>query len=117
MTVTDIEERTFLFSDKVLGQMRRVPRNIEFDVLRKQLVRSATSIGANIVEAQQAGTKKEFLQYNNIALRSSRESQYWLRLAIHSKMLPTAAGEQLLGENQQLSRIIAAILLKGRGLR
>lgn len=56
-------------------------------VLSKQILRSGTSIGANIQEAQQAQSKKDFLSKMNIALKEANETQYWLRLLKDSSYL------------------------------
>ncbi len=86
-------------------------------IIRRQLIRSATSIGANVVEAQEAASKKEFLQYINIALRSSRETGYWLELSETVGIIPKVDVRDLMNENISISNILAAILLKGRGIR
>lgn len=111
-----IQDRTFQFSQRVLKSLRKVPRSEGARILHKQLLRSAVSIGANIIEARHASTNRQFLQYFQIALRSSRETEYWLQLYIMEHSVQQEVSTELLQENQQISKIIAAALLKGEGL-
>jgi four helix bundle protein len=82
-----------------------------------QLLRSATSIGANIIEAKSASSKKDFIRFYEIALKSANETAYWLGL------MKDALGEDapemayLLRETDEISRIIAASLLTMKNKR
>ena len=76
----DLEERTALFGENVIGFVKRIPLNAVTEPLIRQLVRSATSIGANYCEADDAGSKKEFRYRISISKRESRESKHWLRM-------------------------------------
>ena len=83
----DLEERTAKFGESVIGFAKKVPVNRVTEPLIPQLVRSATSVGANYCEADDAGTKKEFRYRISICKREARETKHWLR------MMATAAPE------------------------
>jgi len=75
-----VEEKAFIFAKKVIELVINIEKNeIRFS-LGKQLIRSGTSIGANIEEAQGGISKKDFIHSMNIAKKESRETLYWLRL-------------------------------------
>jgi four helix bundle protein len=81
-----ILDMSFDFSIKVIQLYKMLIDNKEF-VLSKQLLRSATSIGANIEEANAAQTKKEFIAKISIASKEARETRYWLRLLDKSQFV------------------------------
>jgi four helix bundle protein len=88
-------------------------------VLGRQLLRSATSVGANVHEAQSAQTKADFVAKLYIAYKEARESLYWLRLIREIGIVKVARLQPLSDETDQLVRILSAILLslkKGKKL-
>ena len=109
---TDIYERTFQFSLRVvrlckhLNQQRGVAR-----IFSRQVLRSATSIGANLEEAKAAHSRPDFICKVEIALKEARETAYWLRLAIESETVSKARAGALHSEAQQLCRILGAIVV------
>src|SRR3990167_8559273 len=94
---------------------RCYPRPISIRPLGKQLLRSATSIGANIIEAQAASSKRDFQNFLNHALKSANETKYWLLLIRDSFGRKLNAVNTLLQEADELSRILGASLLKLKG--
>ena len=76
----DLEERTARFGEVVIAFAKRIPLSAVTESLVRQLVRAATSVGANYCEADDAGTKKEFRYRISICKRESRESKHWLRM-------------------------------------
>jgi four helix bundle protein len=84
----------------------------------EQLVRAATSVGANLEEAKAASTRREFIRFVEISLREARETHYWLRIAIAVKLTPVTTLQPLLEESDQLIRILTVIVLntKRRGV-
>lgn len=74
-----IYERTFQFVLDIVKLYRYLTGNKEF-ILSKQLLRSGTSIGANVCEAQAAQSRKDFASKMAIASKEARETLYWLRL-------------------------------------
>ena len=77
---------SFDFSLEIIGLYKILLKHNEF-VLSKQLLRSATSIGANVEEANAAQTKKDFISKMSIASKEARETRYWLRLLDKSQMV------------------------------
>jgi four helix bundle protein len=71
-------------------------------LIGKQVVRSGTSIGANVEEAQSGSSKDDFIYKMNIALRESRETHYWLRLAKESKLITSDRVDVLIKEADEL---------------
>lgn len=108
----DLEERTAKFGESVIVFARKLPRNPVTEPLIGQLVRSATSVGANYCEADDSGTKKEFRYRIGVCKREARETKHWLR------MLATAVPEtkddarSLWTEAKELHLIFAAIFRK-----
>ena len=75
-----IEEKSFRFAVRIVNLNKHLQTNKKEFVLSKQLLRSGTSIGANISEAQQAQSRADFLSKLEIALKEASETKYWLRL-------------------------------------
>jgi four helix bundle protein len=111
----DIKKRAYIFSLEILYFLRELnKKDWIIEIMAKQLLRSATSIGANIIEAQAAGSRKEFINFLTIALKSANETKYWLGLFRDSQKLNV---DKLLKETDELSRILAAIIMKTKGER
>ena len=81
-----------------------------------QLIRSTTSIGANVVEAKSASSKREYIHYFQIALKSANETKYWLLVVSEYCTDLSSKVEKYQKEADELSRIIGAsiLTLKGR---
>jgi four helix bundle protein len=86
MSKADIRELTFKFSLYIIKLYKLCTAVNEY-VLSKQLLRSGTSIGANIEEAQAAQSKNDFIAKMAIASKEARETKYWLRLLKEGKFL------------------------------
>jgi four helix bundle protein len=74
--------------------------------LSKQLLRSGTSIGANVREAQSAQSDKDFLSKLEIALKEERETEYWLEILIESELVEKNKFELLLQETREIGKIL-----------
>lgn len=85
-TSPKIIDISFDFSLKIIALYKELIINKEY-VLSKQLLRSGTSIGANVEEANAAQSKKEFIAKMSIASKEARETRYWLRLLDKSKLV------------------------------
>ena len=79
-------------------------------VISKQLLRSGTSIGANIREAQNAQSKKEFIAKMNISLKEAAESEYWLELLHESDYLTDGEFNSIIKDCNELNRLLIAII-------
>ncbi len=80
--------------------------------LSKQLLRSGTSIGANVREAQSAQSDRDFLHKLEIALKEARETEYWLEILIESEKVEPTKFKQLLLEANEINRILIASTAK-----
>lgn len=76
----NLEERTTKFSEEIISLCKKVPKNVVTIPIIGQLLRCATSIGANYMEANGAASKKDFRNKASICLKEARETKYWLRL-------------------------------------
>jgi four helix bundle protein len=112
--VFDIKIRAYNYVLKVVKVLKKTKSDTISIVLIKQLVRSSTSIGANIVEGKYSGTEKEYVRYLEIAMKSSNESIYWICLLRDTEYLDKKIANDLVEENQQISKILSSIILKLR---
>jgi len=77
----DIKKRTFLYALQTIKFVDQLnSRDLSVQVIARQLLRSGTSIGANIIEAQASSSKREFTNFLNHSLKSANESKFWLAL-------------------------------------
>jgi four helix bundle protein len=83
-------------------------------VIGRQLLRSATSVGANAHEAQAAQSRADFIAKMSIAHKEARESSYWLRLIDEAALVPTEKISGLRDEADQLVRILSSILVSSK---
>jgi four helix bundle protein len=107
----ELAGRCYHYSIKVISFIGTLPEKRLYWVLSDQLLRAATSIGANIVEAKSASSKKDFIKYYEIALKSANETKYWLGLFRDSTPTDPDEINLMLKEAQELSKILAASLL------
>ena len=107
----DIRDRTFRLACDVATLVLKLDWGQRLRSIADQLLRSATSVGANLEEAKAASSKREFLRYVQISLRESREARYWLRICAELKFGPDDRLRELCGECDQISRILAAIVI------
>jgi len=103
-----IEKKSFDFALKVIELYKKLISQNEY-VLSKQLLRSGTSIGANVVEASAAQTKKDFITKMSIASKEARETKYWLTLLSESKLIEYNFNEYL-NDINELIKILTSIV-------
>lgn len=107
----DIKERTFIFGLNVIRLCHDLHRSPgPSRVLARQLLRSGTSVGANVEEAQAGQSKADFSCKMAIALKEARETIYWLRLIDQSKMIENPTLADLIREAGELSKILGSIV-------
>jgi len=82
--VYDLEERTALFGEAIIDFTRTIPQDAVTNRIISQLVASATSVGANYVEADDAGSKKEFLKSIGTCRKEARETKHFLRMVVRA---------------------------------
>jgi four helix bundle protein len=105
----DLEERTARFGEAVIRFAQTLPRNPMSSPLISQLVKSATSIGSNYCEADEAGSRKEFKYRISVCCRESRETKYWFRMNAAAAPGKVEDARLLWKEADELNRIFAAI--------
>ena len=103
-----VREKSFRFALMVVGLCRELQADREY-VISKQLMKSGTSIGANIEEAVSAESRKDFLHKMNLALKEARESHYWLRLLNASDIRTEDDLTGFLGNADELIRLLVSI--------
>jgi len=113
--VKDIEERTFEFALRIVDLAKVLPKTLVADVLMRQLLRSGTSVGANVEESHAGYSRDEFSYKMNISLKEARETHYWLRLLQQSGLAKPQQVDLLLDEAEQIKKILGAIVSKTRG--
>jgi len=106
----DLGERTIKFGEDVIDFLNKFPQNTITKPLINQLVRSGTSIGANYAEADEASSKKDFINKVCIAKKEAKETKYWLRLVAHTVPDFEQEVKKLWKEAQELNLILAAII-------
>jgi four helix bundle protein len=110
----DIKKRTYNFSKDLLTLTRVLDKNVENQVLSKQVIRSGTSIGANVAESKGGVSKKDFAHYFSIALKSANETDYWLRLLIANNRKHEVQIGKLIEELGEITKVIAKIVINSR---
>lgn len=110
-----IQQKSYAFASRIIKAYKYLVAQQHEFVLSKQLLRSGTSIGANVEEALAASSTADFRHKLNIAAKEARETSYWLRLLHDNGFLPTSAFESIHHHNIKLSKIIASILITTRG--
>lgn len=106
-----LKQRAFSFSVRVIKFGSTLPYTAIYKIILAQLVRSATSIGANIIEAQAASSKRDFIKYFEIALKSANETRYWLEILRDATDADQKQVKELLEEAVVLSKILGASVL------
>ncbi|KKP58461.1 MAG: hypothetical protein UR52_C0019G0007 [Candidatus Gottesmanbacteria bacterium GW2011_GWA1_34_13] len=106
----DICIRSFNFAKRIINLAISLRKKTSLYSISDQIIRSGTSIGANIEEAQNSSSKKEFIHTMTIALKEARETNYWLRLIVECKLISQEKMELLMKENVELIKIITTIV-------
>jgi four helix bundle protein len=113
----NIADRSVAYASRIIELYRALERDSVGRILGNQLLRSGTSIGANVHEAQGAQSRADFIAKMSIAHKEARESAYWLRLIREAELMAAHRVKDLTEETQQIIRILSSILLtakKGR---
>ena len=105
-----IQTKSYEFAIKVLTLYRFLSEEKREYVLSKQLLRSGTSIGANVEEGIGGQSAKDFFAKRNIAYKEARESHYWLRLLKDTWYLEVEKATEYINDCDELLRIIGSII-------
>ena len=107
MSVNVIENKSFDFAVRIVNLYKYLTSDKKEFVLSKQLLRSGTSIGANVAEAQRAQTKPDFHTKMSIAVKETGETQYWIRLLHKTEYLTDKEFESL---NDDIGEILSLLI-------
>ncbi|MDO7874706.1 four helix bundle protein [Hymenobacter sp. ASUV-10] len=111
MKESTIRRKSFDFASRIVKAYKFLVSEHREYVLSKQLLRSGTSIGANVEEAVAASSSADFIHRLSIAVREARETSYWLRLLYDNDFLSEASFASIHGHNQELIKILTSIIL------
>jgi len=105
-------DKAFHFAIRVVNLYKFLCKDKKEYILSKQLLRSGTSIGANINEAQAGQSKNDFIAKMAIASKEARESKYWIKLLIETKYLDKEDGhtKSLLNEIEEIIKLLTSIV-------
>lgn len=106
----DLEERTTKFSEEIIDFTKKLLQNSITKPIISQLIRAGTSVGANYAEADEANSRKDFINKIAISKKETKETKYWLRLIAHTLPEFTPEARKLWKEAQELNLILAAII-------
>lgn len=104
----DLEPRTKRFALAAINFVASLPRTRDADILGRQLLRSATSIGANYREANRGVSRADFANKIGTVQKEAAETQYWIELLIESGIATTSPAKALLSECRELLAIFTA---------
>jgi four helix bundle protein len=103
-----VQQKSFDFALRIIRLYSNLQEHREF-VLSRQLLRSGTSIGANVTEATAGQSRRDFLAKMSIASKEARETRYWLQLLKESDLVPVDVSEEL-SDVDALMRILTSIV-------
>ena len=111
----ELKKRAYIYALEMIRFIDSLSRDSSTQIIAKQLIRSATSIGANIIEAQAGHTKRDFTNFFSYGLKSANESRFWLGLLRDSGKSNREKTEKLLKETIELANILGSSILTLRG--
>lgn len=104
-----VRDKSYAFALQVIVLFRKLCKSGEY-VLSKQLLRSGTSIGANVEEAKAAQSRADFISKMSIASKEARETNYWLRLLRDSGIIDSSEIDPLLLESDSIIKVLTSIV-------
>ncbi|MFA5838828.1 MAG: four helix bundle protein [Candidatus Paceibacterota bacterium] len=105
------EERIYKYAVDIVKFVKLLPNDLSSRELAKQLVRSGTSITANIIEGKSARTKKDYINFYTIALKSANETILWIKLITETSRTDIELGDKLLKETEEIAKILGASII------
>lgn len=114
---TDLKDRCFQLSIRTIQLVDQLPPKASSRVIANQILRSVTSIGANLVEGRASSSRLEFKKFHEIALKSANESKYWLELLYKSNSINESQFQRISPELEEITKMIAAGVIKLKNLK
>ena len=115
MDKDELRERSEALAIRIVRLYQYVIREKHETILSKQLLRSGTSIGANITEAHYAQSRSDFIAKLSIALKEAAETKYWLQLLHRTDYLTNEEQQSLLNDLQPLLRLLSSSIRTAKG--
>lgn len=112
----DLKDRTREYALRVIQLYGALPKNIESQIIGKQILRSGTAVGANYREGIRARSKSEYAAKLNVGLMELEETLYWLELLEHAGMVPAAQLASLKAETGELCAIFVTLIRRAHRL-
>jgi four helix bundle protein len=103
-----LSEKSFAFALRIVSLYKHLTTEHRDYVMSKQVLRSGTSIGANVEEAKHGQSKLDFIHKLSIAQKEASETRYWLRLLHRSEFLSEKLADSLIGDCDEIQRILTA---------
>lgn len=110
-----IKEKSFAFAIRIVRMYKHLSSEKREFVLSKQLLRSGTSIGALVMEAEHGQSKADFLNKMNVALKEANETEYWIRLLKATDYLSQEEYNSIHNDSVEILRILATIVKSTKG--
>ena len=107
----DLKVRSYFLSIKIIRFLETVPEKRVYWVISDQLMRSVTSIGANIIEAKSSASRKEFIKFYQISLKSANESKYWLGLLRDATSMDKNSINIILNEVTEVANMLGSSII------
>lgn len=108
-------DKSIVFASRIVKLNKYLIKTQKETIISKQIVRSGTSIGANINEANYGQSKADFISKLHIALKETAETEYWLKLLIMSEYITSEMGDSLLKDCLEIKRMLIASLNTAKG--
>lgn len=108
---SELRYRCYYFSIEIIKFLETFPEKRAYWVMADQLMRCATSIGANVVEAKSSSSRRDFIKFYEIALKSANETKYWLALLRDATGVNKDSANKLLIEIEEISKMLGSSIL------
>ena len=108
----ELRERTYKFALRIFELCSKLPNTDEARIIKRQLLKAGSSVGANLEEADGSLTLNDFIYRVDISFKECKESRYWLRLIGDRKLLQREIVQPLLDESLELIKILSTIIYK-----
>jgi four helix bundle protein len=109
-----VKTKTFDFALRIIKLYQYLCEQKKEYVLSKQLLRSGTSIGANVMEAEHAESKQDFIHKISISLKEANETDYWIELLHKSEFIDNHAYKSIKTDIEEILKLLTAILKTGK---
>ncbi len=114
---SNLSERCYQFSLRIIAISDNLPNKRSAWIIMDQLIRSATSIGANLVEARASSSRLEYKKFYEVSLKSANETKYWLNLLKDTKLAQEITVNELVSETTELANMLASGVMKLKNIK